>query len=116
MTLILKQSKIQGVGVFTDVALKKGIKIWLSDDSVFVRKGREGKRNRKLIQSHCVHVKGGYWCPVNFEQMHVGWYLNHSKNPNVGCDRFFTTLRDIRAGEELTIDYKELDNEVDNSL
>jgi SET domain-containing protein len=37
----------------------------------------------------------------------VAWYLNHSKTPNVGCDKdyIFSALRDIKEGEELTADY-----------
>jgi hypothetical protein len=53
-------------------------------------------------------VLGGmYGCPESFSLMTVSWYINHSKNPNVGCDEHykFVALRDIREGEELTADY-----------
>lgn len=34
------------------------------------------------------------------------WYLNHSCNPNCGVDGIYiVAMRDIRRGEELTIDY-----------
>jgi SET domain-containing protein len=37
--------------------------------------------------------------------MSIGWYLNHSKNPNVDVSSNFRAIRKIRRGEELTIDY-----------
>ena len=47
------------------------------------------------------------FCPQNFGCMEIGWYLNHSETPNVyeepGFDYF--ALRDIKKGEEITIDY-----------
>ena len=35
--------------------------------------------------------------------MTVSWYLNHSTQPNVRCDRNFVfySLRHIKAGEEV---------------
>eukprot|EP00392_Amoebophrya_sp_AT5.2_P013432 g13550.t1 len=48
--------------------------------------------------------------------LNVGWYLNHSENPNVrhfeaveaGTFCTYVTTREIQAGEELFINYKEL--------
>ncbi|MFW0837647.1 MAG: SET domain-containing protein-lysine N-methyltransferase [Candidatus Komeilibacteria bacterium] len=39
--------------------------------------------------------------------MHLGWYLNHSKTPTAYPDDDYKwyTVRDIKAGEEITIDY-----------
>jgi SET domain-containing protein len=36
------------------------------------------------------------------------WFLNESKKPNTRCDDNydFYTLREIRPGEELTVDYE----------
>jgi hypothetical protein len=38
----------------------------------------------------------------------VSWYLNSSSRPNVGCDKHcrFFALRDIKCGEEVTVDYR----------
>ena len=37
----------------------------------------------------------------------TSWYLNHSDEPNVAADEhyLFYALRDIKAEEELTVDY-----------
>jgi SET domain-containing protein len=47
--------------------------------------------------------------------MEVGWYLNHSFEPNAACkepDEFYAS-RDITAGEEVLIDYNSLDEPED---
>jgi len=43
--------------------------------------------------------------------MTISWYVNEPRSgekPNVRCGRndLFYALRDIKAGEELTVDYK----------
>lgn len=56
-------------------------------------------------------IKGGrYECPPTFNRLTVAWYLNEPRKgegPNVRCnDSYdFFALRDISAGEELTVDY-----------
>ncbi len=47
-----------------------------------------------------------YCCvPQSFTKMEMGWYLNHSDTPNAGRNDGWRALRDIEAGEELTISY-----------
>jgi hypothetical protein len=122
--LKLKSSKIQGVGVFTEFDISKGeeIKLWDGEDCKFVscRKYSSSSRIKKnFINTFCVETNGGYWCPLNFERMSVGWYINHSDKPNTESfdwgDTFFAK-RKIKEGEELTIDYALLDKDIDNSL
>lgn len=52
----------------------------------------------------------GAWLgvPRSFNRLSVGWYVNHSPRPNLvaGDDGRFRTLRRVRAGEELTADYR----------
>jgi SET domain-containing protein len=41
--------------------------------------------------------------------MSIGWYLNHSPRPNVRISGMTAeTVRPIRSGEELTVDYSSL--------
>ena len=109
------RSRIHGVGVFAIRPIKKGTHIFHGDDDeiVWVEKSqlrglpREIKR---LYQDFSIVRRKGnvYGCPENFNRLTVAWYLNCSPHPNVRCDaeyRFFA-LRDIEAGEELTVDYK----------
>ena len=119
--IILKPSKIQGIGCFTDSPIKKGqdIDAWNEeeDDSRFITLEKAKKENQYCLETYCVKGKDGYWCPLDFRKMSVGWYLNHSETPNVDsskdCGEYFAN-RDIELGEELTIAYAKLDDEVDN--
>jgi len=112
----LKPSKLHGVGVFAIRDIPKGTNLFPGDDSKLSWKKRSAlKLNmlppeiKKLYNQFCLIKDKGetYGCPSSFNLMTVSWYLNHSKNPNVGCDEDynFFALRDIKAGEELTADY-----------
>ena len=62
---------------------------------------------RRLYQDFGVWKNGRVGCPRNFNRLTMAWYLNESKEPNVRCTRTFdfVTLRNIKSGEELTVDY-----------
>ena len=48
--------------------------------------------------------------PIDFGKMEIGWYLNHSYFPNTFHKEYhFYALKDIKAGEEITIDYNDLE-------
>ena len=61
----------------------------------------------RLYKDFAILRKGKYGCPPSFNLLTPAWYLNCSKRPNVACDANyeFYALRDIKKGEELTIDY-----------
>ena len=109
-------SKIHGVGVFAIQDIPKGTKLFQEDDSELIWMRRSAlkleelpKGIRQLYDQFCLIKDKGetYGCPKSFNLMTVAWYLNHSKTPNVGCDKDYTffALRDIKKGEELTADY-----------
>jgi hypothetical protein len=112
----LKPSKVHrgGVGVFAICDIKKGSPIFGDDDDEIIWVNKKSltslaKPLRKLYDDFAVIKDGGkkYGCPRNFNLLTLSWYLNESKDPNVECDknyRFFA-LRDIKAGEELTVNY-----------
>jgi len=115
----LGSSKIHGIGVIAIRNIPKGTDIFYGDEKqnlVEVKKEEVKKikdpSTRKLYEDFCIIKSNVYLCPINFNQMTVGWYLNEPKNgekPNVGCDvqrdYIFYALRDIKKGEELTVDY-----------
>lgn len=112
----ISPSKIHGVGVFAIRPIPKGTKIFAGDDSGLIWMKRSAlkldelpQKVRQLYDQFCLIEDKGetYGCPKSFNLMTVAWYLNHSKTPNVGCDKdyVFFALRDIKAGEELTADY-----------
>ncbi len=114
----LKRSKSHGIGVFAIIDIPIGTYMFNHDISELVW-FKEDELNisslplpiQKLYNNFCI-VKNEngvkkYGCPSSFNSMTISWYLNDSKTPNVGCDKDydFYALRDISAGEELTIDY-----------
>lgn len=50
--------------------------------------------------------------PTNFNNLTVGWYLNHSDTSNVRCDEDYNFIsnRLIKKREELTVDYTTYDD------
>ena len=100
------------MGVFAIRDIPKGTDIFYGDDDpiVWVSKDKINKLDpeiKKLYKDFAVIKGKKYGCPKNFNQLTLSWYLNHSKNPNVGCDKEykFYALRDIKKREELTADY-----------
>ena len=105
-----------GVGVFALTNIKAGTHLFVGDldEMRWLKKSilpRGPKAVRKLYDDFAV-IKTNrgvtrYGCPVNFNRLTVSWYLNHSQSPNTMCDDAlnFSALRDIKAGEELTVDY-----------
>ncbi len=109
----LKPSDIHGVGVFAIRPIPKGTHLFYGDETEMVWIDYERIRslrgeNRKLYDDFSIIKRDKYGCPRNFNQLTMGWYLNESKTtPNVECRACyeFYALRDIREGEELTVDY-----------
>jgi SET domain-containing protein len=108
----LKPSKIHGVGVFAIQNIKKGTYIFPEDNERITWVDESQLRDiptplGRLYKDFAIIKGKKYGAPRNFDRLTTAWYLNHSKGPNVAIDskfRFYT-LRYIRAGEELTVDY-----------
>jgi len=108
----LKPSGIHGVGVFAIRAIPKGTNVFADDHSRMVwieaskMKGLN-EETRKLYDDFGVLKNGRYGCPGSFNMLTVGWYINHSKKPNVRVEKGYTfySMRGIKKGEELTVDY-----------
>lgn len=65
----------------------------------------------KELRIYCLDDKSGkLLCPKLFNRMDIGNYLNHSENPNLRYEKGkgYFALRDIKAGEELFANYREL--------
>ena len=103
--LVLKPSRIHGLGVFTTAVLRVGAKLPLFMPPDWVRRTKPpiavARRWGQPAQG------GGWWIPRNPNRMCIGWHLNHSDKPNVDGNSC-AALRRIAAGEELLIDYRAL--------
>lgn len=106
----LRPSNIHGVGVFAIRQIKKGTPLFGDDkDIVWVDEGaivNLPDELKRLYEDFAIIKDRRYGCPSNFNFLTMSWYLNDSDNPNVAVDDEYnmSALRDIEAGEELTID------------
>jgi hypothetical protein len=114
----LRPSRVDksGVGVFAIRPIPKGTALFENDNEEMVwilEKDRPtgSPELRKLYEDFAVVRAGRYGCPPSFNRLTMAWFLNEPKRgdrPNVGCDAQsydFFALRNIKTGEELTVDY-----------
>ncbi|WP_165226871.1 SET domain-containing protein-lysine N-methyltransferase [Aquisphaera insulae] len=108
----LQPSPIHGVGVFAIRRIPAGVYPFEPDpcDILWIPKSevdRSEPRFAELYRDFCIPKGDMLGCPRNFNEMTLSWYVNFSRHPNLACDaeyRFYA-IRDILAGEELTLDY-----------
>lgn len=106
-------SKIHGIGVFAIAPIGAGVQLFGPERGAIRAVPAEvvdglGEAEKRLYLDFCVPHGGSYHAPSSFNEMTIAWYLNHAERPNVACtqDEGFITLRAVKAGEELTIDYR----------
>jgi hypothetical protein len=112
-SFILKPSTLGGVGVFCTHGIAEGTRLVLFPDLKprYFSKARleRDPRLQVFCQVYGVDTGSGSVVARSFSHMHVGWYLNHSDEPNAHQERFrYFASRDIDANEEITIDYRDL--------
>ncbi len=105
--LEVKKSKIQGHGCFLTGPIKKGHII------SFLKGKTHRKQNKDLKDA----LDNSYWVGVAKDE----WidpvppyrYMNHSCNPSAGIKGKITivALRDLKAGDELTLDYSSIEGD-----
>jgi len=116
----LRPSRVHqgGVGVFAIRNIRKDELIFLGDNEEirWVDKAsfkNEPKAIRELYKDFPIIKRSRYGCPLNFNRLTVAWYINEPRKgdrPNVRCETAqaeyeFYALRNIKAGEELTVVY-----------
>jgi SET domain-containing protein len=109
----IKESPIEGKGLFTKVPIKKGQTIWVSKDEEPYDEKIYTNEEFEEFQKWCIengkewdavaNGDGTHTAAISDREKHPGNYGNHSCDPNMG--KGLVALRDIEAGEELTIDY-----------
>lgn len=112
-SFVLKPSEY-GVGVFAAHDIKQGTYLRLfghEQEEDKLPPKRKPEEVPEFFQQYCLEREGFLYCPADFGAMPVGWYLNHSTTPNADHDAEYKyhALRDIKAGEEITIDYNSLE-------
>jgi SET domain-containing protein len=103
-----------GVGVFAAHDIKKGahLRMFGSEEALDTRSLVRNKKDvPEAFRDYCMDWGDKLICPKDFSVMPIGWYLNHSKSPNASRDEryWWHAAHDIKAGEEITIDYNSLE-------
>ena len=62
-----------------------------------------------MVENYCLYDNDNYFVPdYGFKKIDVSLFLNHSDIPNIisiNEGEYFEAIRNIKAGEELLIDY-----------
>jgi SET domain-containing protein len=120
-SFMVKPSRLGGVGVFAVHDIPAGTTVFRSDHNP-----RKLKINDipEPFRQYCIYISDEEcYGPERFDRMEIGWYINHSANPNIArknavsfnetiknpTARTMHALRDIKAGDEILIDYNDLD-------
>jgi SET domain-containing protein len=116
-SFVLKPS-VHGIGVFAahDIMAETYLRLFGNEDKTNdVSVIRNKKDVPEFFRTYCVDRGEELLCPADFGCMELGWHVNHSSTPNAHHKNYeFYALRDIKAGEEITINYNTLE-EPDNS-
>lgn len=106
-------SRVHGVGVIAIRDIPRGTLVFRGESERVVWASRAAVRRlpaaiRSLYEDFGMVSGDRIGVPPNLNRLSVGWYVNHSNRPNVEArdDGRFVALRRIRAGEELTADYR----------
>ncbi len=107
------RSRTHGVGVIAIRDIPAGTLVFHGESEDVVWLSRAAVRRlpaaiRSLYEDFGMVSGRRIGVPPSLNRLSVGWYVNHSDRPNVeaGDDGRFRALRRIRAGEELTADYR----------
>lgn len=114
----LQPSGIHGIGVFAITDIPKGCRTLFSKNTggwitlSFEEAEQLPAHSREFIETYYLYDEENYFIPDHgCKVMDMASYLNHSATPNiqsVNHGECFEALRDIKAGEELVVDYGEI--------
>ena len=106
-------SRIHGVGAIAIRPIARGTLVFAGEDERATWVSRSAVKKlpaelRSLYEDFGMVDGTKLGVPTNLNRLSVGWYVNHSRTPNLeaGEDGRFRALRHIDAGEELTADYR----------
>jgi SET domain-containing protein len=108
----LEKSAINGMGVFAISSIPAGTLVWRFEP-IFDKTISEADMSRlpEHVQEHVIkHAEHFPELGVYRLSSDDDKYMNHSSNPNLRVPEadFLVAVRDIKPGEELTIDYAEI--------
>jgi hypothetical protein len=113
----LQASPIHGVGVFAIRDITAGTNVFGNDlhaikwvDASVLEQAALSDAERQLYVDFGVRKGALIGCPENFNLLSVGWYVNQptageEANLRATEELEMVAVRDVRAGEELTVSY-----------
>lgn len=107
-SLVLKPSPIAGIGVFATTDIPAGMRIFSGNISARTMKITEIPPD---FLKYCIFLNDEEClCPERFDRMEIGWFINHADEPNLEkkAEDHIVSLREIKAGEEILINYNQL--------
>src|SRR5438552_13893376 len=111
----VKPSRIAGRGLYANAPLVRGEVVSVKGGHLIDRATLE--RNRAVVNDADMRIADDlFLAPLTADEFEgVMMFLNHSCEPNVGVQGqiVFVALRDVAAGEELTLDYAMIDHEAE---
>src|SRR5262245_20990573 len=112
---VVRRSRIVGRGLFADAAIAKGEVVCVKGGHLLC--AAEFEKYRSVANEAELQIADDlFLAPVSEAEFEgVMMFLNHSCEPNVGIQGriVFVAMRDIAAGEELTLDYATIDHDTE---
>lgn len=119
--VMIRPSPIEGIGVFALRDIPKGCRDMFSIAGDKPEEWLKIPRteidllpahSKQLVETYCLYDKENYFVPeYGFKKIDLVNFLNHADIPNIisiNEGEFFEAIKDIKAGEELVIDYGEI--------
>jgi SET domain-containing protein len=116
--IMLKPSATHGIGVFAITDIPKGCRdIFSKETGEWIKLSiteveQLPAHSREFIETYYLYDEEHYFIPAHgCKIMDMANYLNHSHNPNIISvmeGTWFEAIRDIKAGEELFVNYGEI--------
>lgn len=115
--IMLKPSTLEGIGIFAIQDIDKGCREMFSkpdsqDKWITLSKNEVATlphHAKLMVENYCLYDNDNYFVPdYGFKKIDVSLFLNHSDIPNIisiNDGEYFEAIRNIKAGEELLIDY-----------
>lgn len=116
--VMIKPSGIHGIGVFAVRDIPAGCREMFSaamgEWTTVTRKEVDELpvHAKDIVENYCLYDDDNYFIPAQgFKAIDLSLFLNHSDTPNiisVNDGEYFETIREIKKGEELFVDYGEI--------
>src|SRR5262245_47768837 len=110
--IVRKRSKVHGFGVFAAEPINKNTRV-IDYAGELVRNSRSGARAARYLKQACISLcrVNRVWSRDAGVNGNIARFINHSCTPNcwfgvVGTTIWIRASRNIRAGEEMTYDYR----------